>query len=273
MRISIIGLIVCAAACGQDPKLIFEVASIKPSTASGAYFDGGPGSKDPSQFTFVNGSFGALLRMAYAANSYQVAAPAGLPDARFDIKAKIPPGTTQGQFEVMLQSLLIERFGMKVHHETREVQGYELTVPKGSMRLMTAKMPMVMPPDVPVGRLPLTKDSHGDPQLPAGRNARLVIPLADGRYRFSGRMQTLTDIVAMCARELGKPVVDRSGLLGVYDFNIDFARRPDDRSEPDDAGSPFLAAFQMQTGLRLESKKVSIDMIVIDHIEKTPTDN
>jgi len=273
MRISVIGLIACAAACGQDLKLVFEVASIKPSTAENGYIRGGPGSADPSQFTFVRAGFGPLIRMAFGVNNYQYVAPVGMPDSRFDIQAKIPAGATQIQFEMMLQNLLIERFGMKVHHETRELQGYEMTVPKGSMRMKTAAVPMVMPPDVPVGRLPLMKDSHGDPQLPAGRNARLVIPLADGRYRFSGRMQTMADIVAMCARELGKPVVDRSGLISVYDFNIDFARRPDDGSEPDDAGSPFLAAFQMQTGLRLESKKVSIDVIVIDHIEKTPTDN
>jgi uncharacterized protein (TIGR03435 family) len=218
---------------------------------------------------------GALLRRAYGVDSYQLSAPAGLPDAYFDIRAKVSPSTTEAQFGQMLQNLLIDRFAMKVHHETRDLAGYELVVAKGGLRVKTAEQTATPPAsDIPVGRLPLIKDRAGEPQLPPGRNARLVVRLSGGRFRQSGRMQTMADIVEMCQRELLRPVVDRSGLTGVYDFNIDFVRMPDDPGEPtDDAALPFLTAFQSQLGLRLESKKVPVDVIVIDHIDKTPTEN
>jgi len=266
----------CAIGCAQSRPPVFEVASVKVSTDErGAYLAGGPGSRDPTQFTFVHASMGALLRRAFGVDSYQLSAPAGLPDAYFDIRAKVPPSTTEAQFGQMLQNLLIDRFAMKVHHETRDLAGYELVVAKGGPRMKTAEQTATPPAsDIPVGRLPLIKDRAGDPQLPPGRNARLVVRLSDGRFRQSGRMQTMADIVEMCQRELGRPVVDRGGLTGVYDFNIDFVRMPDDPGEPkDDAALPFLTAFQSQLGLRLESKKVPVDVIVIDHIEKTPTEN
>jgi uncharacterized protein (TIGR03435 family) len=278
MRIpSIISFFACGVAYAQGSTPTFEVATIRVSTDErGAYLAGGPGSSDPTQFTFVHASMGALLRRAFGIDSYQLAVRSGMPDGYFDVHARIPPNTAEPEFEQMLQSLLAERFAMKVHHETPDLQGYELIVAKGGLRMRTAEQTSAAPAsDVPVGRLPLIKDRSGDPQLPPGRNARLVIRLSDGRFRQSGRMQTIANIVDMCARELERPVVDRSGLTGVYDFNIDFTRMSDgSSSEPgDDIALPFLTAFQSQLGLRLESKKVPVDIVVIDHIEKTPTAN
>jgi uncharacterized protein (TIGR03435 family) len=266
----------CGIACAQGNPPAFEVASVKVSTDErGAYVTGGPGSKDPTQFTGVRIRMGALLRMAYGIDSYQLSAPAGLTDGYFDIRAKIPPNTGEPQFEQMLQNLLVERFAMKVRHETRGLAGYELVVPKGGLKMKTAQQTATPPAaDIPVARLPLTKDRAGEPELPPGRNARRMVRLSDGRFRQTGRMQTMADIVAMCQLELGRPVIDRSGLTGVYDFNVDFMRVPDGASEPaDDAALPFLTAFQSQLGLRLESRKVPVDVVVIDHIEKIPTEN
>jgi uncharacterized protein (TIGR03435 family) len=124
------------------------------------------------------------------------------------------------------------------------------------------------------GGLSLIKDRSGEPELSPGRHGKLVIPLSDGRSRQSGRMQTITEIIEMCARELGQPVVDGTGLQGAYDYNIDFARSPDDPAEPKpDSETPFLTAFQGQLGLRLEPKKVPVSVVVIDHIEKKPAEN
>jgi uncharacterized protein (TIGR03435 family) len=110
--------------------------------------------------------------------------------------------------------------------------------------------------------------------LSPGRDAHIVFRLSDGRFRHSGRMQTIAEIRAICQRELGKPVLDRSGLTGVYDFNIDFMRRPDEPDQKmDESATPFLTAFQAQLGLRLESKKVPVEVIVIDHIDKAAAAN
>jgi uncharacterized protein (TIGR03435 family) len=157
----------------------------------------------------------------------------------------------------------------------REIQGYELAAPKSGVRMKVAEQSSTPPPpDVPVGRLPLIQDRQGEPQLPPGRKARLVLRLPDGRFRYSGRMQSTTDIAEMCTRELGRPVTDRSGLSGDYDFNIDFMRPPDDPSEARaDSEIPFLNAVQVQLGLRLEAKKTHVDVVVIDRIDKTPAEN
>ena len=269
---------VASLALAQDSKMAFEVATVKINTDAngGAYFSGGPASNDPTQFTGVRLRIGTLVRLAFNINSsYQYLMPSGMPDTLFDIRGKIPPGTDQAHFELMMQNLLMERFGMKFHREMRDIAGYELTVAKSGSKLRTAEQAATPPdPDIPVGRIAPIKDRNGEPQLPPGRSAHIVFRLTDGRFRHSGRMQSMADIRAICERELGKPVLDRSGLVGTYDFNIDFMRRPDEPDQKmDENATPFLTAFQAQLGLRLESKKVPVDVIVIDHIEKTPTEN
>jgi uncharacterized protein (TIGR03435 family) len=265
-----------ASANPQSARPTFEVATVRLSTTDeGAYSAGGPGSKDPTQFTFVRARLGTLLRRAYSIKPFQLIAPAGLPDAYFDVHARVPPGTSEPEFEEMLRTLLVERFGLKAHQETRDMSGYELSVAAGGPRLKpaeaTAEPP---PPDVPVGRLPLIRDRGGEMQLPPGRNALLVLRLSDGRFRQSGRMQSMADIVEMCTRELGRPVVDRTGLSGVYDFNIDFMRPPDEPTDSQtDADVPFLTAIQAQLGLRFTAKKIPATVVIVDHINKIPTDN
>ncbi len=154
------------------------------------------------------------------------------------------------------------------------MQGYELTA-NGRGRLKAAEVTANPPPsDTPVGLLPLLQDREGEMQLPPGRSARLVLRLSDGRFRQSGRMQTMADIAEMCTRELGRPVIDLSELTGAYDFNIDFMRPPDDPTEARaDSETPFLNAIQDQLGLRLRATKVPVKVVVIDHIEKTPSEN
>ena len=266
----------CVSLYAQAQRLTFEVASVKVSHAeSGAYMAGGPGSPDPTQFTFVRASMGALLRRAFAIDTFQLVTPSGLPNAYFDIHAKVPPGTTDPEFDEMLRNLLSERFSLEAHHESREMPGYELVAPKIGARMKVAEQSSTPPPpDVPAGRLTPIKDREGEPQLPPGRKARVVFRLSDGRYRYSGRMQSTADIAAMCTRELGRPVTDRSGLSGEYDFNIDFMRPADDPTEARvDSEIPFLNAVQVQLGLRLEAKKTHVDVVVIDRMNKTPAEN
>lgn len=256
----------------QAQRAAFEVATVRPATEKQPGYIGG----DPSQVVYMGVTLGFLVRTAFNLNHYAISAPA-LGDFKYDIRAKIPAGATKEEVAEMLQNLLIERFQMKIHRETRDLAGYELLAGKNGIRLAVAEVPADPPsPDIPIGRLPLIKDRKGVSQLPPGRNARLVIPLGEGLLRMSARMQSMADIVAMCSRELGHPVVDRTGLTGLYDFNIDFTRPPDPGDTPspvEDAGTPFLGAFQSQLGLRLEVKKVPVEILVIDHVEKIPAEN
>jgi uncharacterized protein (TIGR03435 family) len=262
----------------QTHPVAFEVATVKPAAQTeGGYIAGGPGSRDPGQITYSGTTFSLLVRTAFGLNNYAISGLDSMRDLRFDIHAKVPTGTTKEEFAQMLQNLLIERFQMKIHREMRDVAGYELLAGKGGVHLAAAEVPADPPsPDIPTGRLPLTKDRKGVSQLPPGRNARLVIPLGEGLLRMSARMQSVTDIIEMCSRELARPVVDRTGLTGRYDFNIDFSRRPDPGDTPspvEDAGTPFLGAFQSQLGFRLEARKVLVEILVIDHVEKVPAEN
>ena len=126
----------CCGLSGQTPaKPEFEVASIKPSpepSGGGRMMRmggrGGPGSKDPTRYTAQNMTMMDLLIQAYKVKRYQISGPEWLASAHFDINAKIPEGATKEEFGPMLQNLLAERFGLVVHHETRQMPVYDLVV-------------------------------------------------------------------------------------------------------------------------------------------------
>lgn len=134
-----------ARAQTPSPTLKFEVASVRPAPPAdgrGRVFrsSGIPGSKnnnDPGRFVSQT-SLGSLLLMAYHLQSYQLSAPDDVYIVPLDVEAKMPVDTTLEEFEVMLQNLLAERFGLKAHWGTREMSLYELTVAKGGPKLKPA---------------------------------------------------------------------------------------------------------------------------------------
>ena len=140
-----LALLLGAAAMAQTPgpKLVFEVASVRPAGPNPDIpipqmflTKGGPGTPDPGQINYSNVPMRELLRQAYGFNQmYQLSAPAWMENARFDIVAKVPAGATRDDFKVMLQNLLAERFDLVVHHETRDLPGYEMTVAKGGLKV------------------------------------------------------------------------------------------------------------------------------------------
>jgi uncharacterized protein (TIGR03435 family) len=227
-----------------------------------------------------------MLR-AYGIKAYQLSAPAWLDNEKFDIVAKIPPETTQEQFASMLQNLLVERFGMKVRHETRDLSGYELVIAKGGVKMQesvkaTGQPLAAEPPANGTPTVATTKDKDGTTQLAPGRAGAIVFMVAPGHMRYSARLETMAQLVQFSENRTGNPVVDVTGLTGTYDFNLDFASagqsgpasaassRPPDTV--DDPTPPFIVAIQT-LGLKLEPKKIPMDVIVIDHIEKVPTEN
>ena len=134
-------VIVSAAAQEPSAKPSFEVVSIRP-VPDGEMFppQGGPGSSDPERFTAKNILAKVLLFRAYAVKNYQVSGPGWFDTARYDIAAKIPPGATEEQFDLMLQQMLEERFKLKLHHTTKEFPAYNLVLAKGGLKLK-ASMP------------------------------------------------------------------------------------------------------------------------------------
>lgn len=142
-----IGLAVLPAAAvlaqAAADKLTFEVASVKPAAPPTPgrmqiMMRGGPGTSDPGQATFSNVTQRMLLAKAYGVQDYQISGPGWLDSERYEIVAKVPKGTTEEQFKVMLQNLLADRFKLTLHHETKDLPRYELVVAKNGPKLKEA---------------------------------------------------------------------------------------------------------------------------------------
>jgi hypothetical protein len=139
---------------GQSPaaagRLSFEVASLKPSgPRSIRGSDGGPGSRDPERFTFGSATLRDLLFNAYRApqDDYheQISGPGWIDTERYDIAVKMPRGTTKEQFQLMLQTLLAERFNLAIHHDTKVLPVYDLVVGKNGPKLRErSKAPILL---------------------------------------------------------------------------------------------------------------------------------
>jgi uncharacterized protein (TIGR03435 family) len=216
----------------------FEAASIRPSgpqdpTHFYVSFTGGPGTDDPGLFRCVNASLSLLVTQAYSSTSFQIQAPPWMDDQMFNISAKVPDGATREQFREMLQNLLIDRFGLVVHHESKIQSIYDLVVAENG--------PKLKPP------------SQGPkPPLPTGRV---------GRYR---QHETMASLAAYLTSFMKTFVHDATGLNGEYETSLSWV-------QDDDHG--LKDALQEQLGLKLVATKGPVDFLIVDHAEKVPTQN
>jgi uncharacterized protein (TIGR03435 family) len=268
-------LVVAAWAQGAADSLTFEVASIKPSAKQGMVtrMADGPGTSDPGRFTATNAELSMLTMRAYGIQYDQLKGPAWMDTTQFDVVANVPPGTTAEQFRKMLQNLLAERFRMQVHHETRVVASYELTVANNGPKLKPAAESSGTDDFVPgSGVRQVNRD--GFPILPPGRPNGTCGRLADGSY-CTFRKVTM----AMFVQRLSLPtfvdgrVVDKTGLAGQYDLTLYYSPMSNTPSSPDNNAPSIEQALEEQLGLKLVPSKAPIDVFVIDHAEKTPTEN
>ncbi|HEY1759764.1 MAG TPA: TIGR03435 family protein [Bryobacteraceae bacterium] len=191
-----------------------------------------------------------LLRTAYDVELYQIIGPAWLDAEHYMVIAKVPEGATREQVNLMWQSLLKDRFGVMVHHESREFQGEEITLPKGASKLKETDLP----------------DSTPEMMRGAGPNDLIVMGDGDAR-RLVARAQSLAQVAAFLAQVAGHPVLDKTGLAGRYDFSVEF-----DINQPCVSCS-IAIALEQELGLKLVKNTVQLDVIVVDHAEKVPTGN
>lgn len=264
-----------------DPKLTFEVISIKPSAPDPTGMtrvQGGVDSKDPTQVTYRNISIMNLLGRAYGPHhTWQIAGPNWLDsvDVRFDVQAKIPPGTTKEQFAVMIQNLLADRFGLKLHHETREFKAWNLVTAKGGVKLTPASQEHS---EISTGASIADHDAEGFPVLTHRGFTTAFSRRSDGAQvaRMVAKDEPVSVLLAPLSQELGGLVMDTTGLTGTYDFRIEytpFLRQMQAGSTEAELGTPGLVSALRQIGLAVTETKAPQDVLVIDHIEKTPTEN
>ena len=243
---------------------------------------GGPGFGDPAQFTATNISVKQLITRAYNLKPFQVSGPGWLDGDRYDLTAKIPPGATQDEFRQMLQRLLAERFGMKVHHETKEVPVMVLVVAKGGPKFAAAKPLAPIDPNNPPP--PPQRSSNGVPGKMRGPGARMM--MENGEMKLDVVSQEMDALCDVLANQLGVQVEDRTGLTGVYDFSLEFApdfshmggigppppppRDGGVAAAAETAGPTLETAIRQQLGLKLERSKGNADLLEIDKINRTP---
>jgi uncharacterized protein (TIGR03435 family) len=218
----------------------FEVASIKPNTSDTLRSSS---NLTPGELFIDNVSLQKCIALAYNISEDRdgaIVAPAWVRETRYDIAAKIPAGTRPEQVRIMLQNLLAERFKLKLHREMRETQIYALLPARNGLRI---------------------KESD--------RDAQHLVRQSPGALMGKGvPLSALADHLSGPPYQLGRQVVDRTGLKGNYDFTLEWTP-----SDPDTAAPSLFTALQEQLGLKLEAQKGSVEVLVIDSMEKMPSEN
>jgi uncharacterized protein (TIGR03435 family) len=238
-------LICCEFAIGQvaDKRWEFEVASVKPAPpyhGEATFPRGGPGTSDPGQVTYERTWLPNLAADAYQVRLDQVSAPAWMKSEAYSIVAKIPPNTTKDQFHLMLQNLLAERFHLRLHHETKTLPVYILSVAPGGPRLKPASTDPNVAAAAPATPTCEASEKNHFPELGPGRTEAHrwceFVDREDSMAYYTYR-QTMAEfapglgiLVSMSNGDGiiggGPPVpfvVDETGLAGRFEFTLEFA--------------------------------------------------
>jgi uncharacterized protein (TIGR03435 family) len=188
----------------------------------------------------------SYLMIAYVVRDSQISgAPSWFDTERYDMNAKAEKSSTIDELHIMVQNLLADRCGLKIHKESKEVPGYALVVDKGEPKL-----------------------TEHDPE---DRNYPPIAPIGPGKAQGTNAHMEL--FALFLSRGIDRPVVDKTGLNGHYDFTFEVV--PDripgadgqEKVVPPD-GPMISEALKNQLGLRLEPTKAMSDHIVIDHVER-----
>lgn len=251
LTLATLSVLGCGAAFGQAAAAsapAFEVASVKRNTTGER--DSGDAKGD--RLTLRNMPMTVLIALAYQVPNDRVVGPAWLITDGFDIDAKLPPGATRETVWPMMQNLLAERFKLAVHRDQTPVPVYALVVGKSGPKLQEASA-----------------------ESRALERVRDMCSREDMKMTCQSRKSTMADLVRNLPRWMSHdwfdlPIMDQTGLAGSYDFTLTFTMT---RNIDDPAGGSLLDAIQDQLGLRLERRKAPLERIVIDRIERIPTDN
>jgi uncharacterized protein (TIGR03435 family) len=283
VRVVAAGLLLPLFSFAQVPKE-FEVASIKPSTERpinqvvvGVKIDG-------SQARISYLSLKDYIGTAFRVRANQILGPDWLASRRFDIVAKIPEGASQADVPEMLQTLLIDRFHMKMRREMREFPVYALKVAATGLKLTESG--------------PGEANANGTVDISAGGNANALginfgggssISMGSGTLEI--KKLTMRVIADSLTRFLDRSVVDSTNLKGAYDLTIELT--PEDRMSMmiraalnagmtlppqalammDNASNGSIFEGLKKAGLTLEPQRAPLEVLVIDQIDKTPTEN
>jgi uncharacterized protein (TIGR03435 family) len=272
-------------------RLAFEVASVKQNKpgASPSRLDFEAGGR----FTARNIPLRTLILIAYRIQGFQLSGGPDWLNDRFDIVAKAEGNPPVNELQLMLRTLFSDRFKLTVHHETRELPIYALVMDRSDGRMgaqlrrsgvdcAPINAPAGAPPPPPPPPASKALDGPGpvdaDPNRVGQGCASMLLP-----GRMSGRMMTMTQVANTLTRFLSRPVIERTGLTGNFDLDLEYT--PDQMLlsgpggpplpatlAPSSDGPSIFTAVQEELGLKLESMKGPVDVLVIDHVEQPMPD-
>lgn len=307
-----------AQTTAEPPRPVrFEVASVKPAPPLNArqamMGQQRVGMKvDTARVDIANLSLADLIRIAYRVKPYQIAGPDWMKRERFDIIGKLPEGASPDQLPEMLQDLLVERFKVTVHRETKEHVVYALVVGKNGPKLVEVPPDAAPAAESPTpattggrsgGPIQLSADATTTVMISGERTGPIRLSQGAGGMRLEAREATLAALADMLSRILDRPVVDMTGLKGLYQLTLNLSGQDmhamveasgvmppgpgmggggeghgssadaPGRGQGSDAPAGSVLENIQQLGLKLETRKAPMEMIVIDHLEKAPTEN
>ena len=241
MRLTIPALIAlfCCLRADSQQRPEFEVATVKPSPpAAGDLININLGRVLNGTVTFSNASLSDCLKFAYGiASDAQLQGPDWIKSKalRFDIVAKAAPDTPRDQLMAMVQALLAERLKLVLHHEQKQLPYLALVTGKSGSKMKESSIPV------------------SNPSI---------------RGRIAAQHMTMQLLATLLSRFERQTVIDKTGLEGGYEFRLEWT--PD--TEPE-SGPSLFTAVQEQLGLRLESRKGPLDVLVVDSAERIPAEN
>jgi uncharacterized protein (TIGR03435 family) len=200
----------------------------------------------PGSLTIRNASLASCIKWAYLVRGYQISGPAWLMAEKYDITAKAAGPAPLNQLRQMLRTLLADRFQLQFHRETKELPVYALVAVKSGPKLH--------------------KGEPGGNTSMRGENGAFMFH-GTSMPQFADDLSTLSQV--------DRPVLDRTGIPGVFDFNLKFGESNDEMKRALIAGdgASIFTLLQEQLGLKLEAQKGPVDLLVIDHVERVPTEN
>jgi uncharacterized protein (TIGR03435 family) len=257
-------------------KPAFEVASIKPNAAGPG---GGPArvTSDSRRFVGSNATLRTVLLFAYRPQTGRTlrygditGVPSWADNEHFDIEAKVNPGidATPEQMRLMVQSLLADRFQLKVRWETREMPTYNLVAAKNGIKIKPSQ-----------DQSPITIDIAPANQAspPRGTPRTIAKPSPSGiALSLSGEALPIDTLVNTLQSYAGRPLFDKTGLGGMFDVKLEFFMEASGgnpgATAPDPSGPTFATAIEDQLGLKLESSRSPVEILIVDSVQR-PSEN
>jgi uncharacterized protein (TIGR03435 family) len=243
-------LFVIKSALGEAPA--FEVASVKPNNSKDGHSETHFNSdKDAVKLTMVNVNMLRCIQTAYGVKPYQIVGPDWLKSESYDIVGTVPEHVSREKVAPMLQTLLADRFKLTLHRETKVLPIYELVAGKNGAKIKAAE---------PDGGSSGVWETAG---------------------QLTAKNEKMEDFATVLSRVLDRPVVDKSGLAGVFNFAFEYTRE-DQLMRQDSVGThaantptapSIFTALEEKLGLKLQAAKAPVEILIIDHLEKVPTEN